>query len=282
MNKKLDNINWGSFMSKAFIFSGIFAFLFLLLISFLINDLNGIIFGALFGLFFITIGIIIPIISKQNAIIATSIIFGVFSIWMIIVTGILLLFFSSSEIAMIFAKILSLLSGIFLISTTLLLIHAKNKNKLKLYKPAPIKCKMTINELLNSAVNDLKVNDEPWDIFIENNSIIAKINWKNTTNFSFTGITKEMENFEYRINLFDNYKYTEFFKTNSTNANLNPTSVSATHSSFYGIVLRDYDSIEFGINHNTKEKGIITTHFSTDEIRNKMRTYVEERGYRLK
>lgn len=170
----------------------------------------------------------------------------------------------------------------FFVGIILLMIYAKKLGKFKLYKEAKVKAMMPINEVLANAVNDLTKEDEPWIISTEGNSIIARINWKNTTNISFVEINNEMQNFEYCINLFDDYKYTEGTESTTDTASIELGSTSANHSAFYGLELRDFHSIEFGVNHNTDEKGIIKTNFTTDEIRDRIRQYVEERGYKRK
>ena len=275
MEKKPSKFNVVSFTIISFIVSGILVVIGGILIGLLDHDTYALVFGVLFGLFFALIGLIAPYIVKQNSYVAAIMLFCFFDAYIVITTIIIAIFLPFDAM-----WILSLLAGVFFIVIILSTLYTKKIGKLKLYKAAEVKMQMPVAEVLNNAINDLVKEGEPWEITTEGNSIIARINWKNTTNLSLDGITKEVQNFEYRVNLFDDYKYTEGTESTSDTASIGPGGASMEHGKFYGLELKDVRTIEFGVNHNTGEEGIIKTNFSTDEIRDRVRQYVEERGYK--
>lgn len=267
----IDKLSTASGMGVAFIITSIVCMIILVVAGILINDLKNVLIWSipLCSLFMI-LGIAMTKIFKQNVHVVAIIIF--------LSVGIVLACYAP------ITGIKGMYAGLFIgiLGATIAFIDGKRKNKLKFYKPAKVEKKTPREELLNRCVNDLTDPNYPVLITTEGNWIVASIDWKNTTRFTFTSITNEQRSFEYRVFLNDNYTYTEQMNSISNELGVKPGNITFETSAFSGIELRDYGSIEFGINNNTGETGLITTKFDTEEIRDRIRTYVEKHGYKYK
>lgn len=225
-------------------------------------------------LFFLT-GILIPNISRQNVFVGSIEFLSVFLVTAIECS---IFMFIKNNMTGFYIGLGS--AGIFLFIILLLALFAKKAKQLRFYKPAKAITKVPKDELLKNCVKDLYSPDLPWEISVEGDAIIGRIDWKNTTSFSFAKVSNELKNFEYRVNLTDDYKFFEVMVEKERTGSVSPAGASLHYSYFYGISLRYYKSFEVGINNKTGETGIIKTEFSTQEIRDKIRHYVEERGYK--
>ena len=270
-------ISKASVASKVFIVEGIIIMIMGMILEIAFKGSEGsgpILIVPIMGFFFIVLGLLLTDIFKQNRYVGTAMIFILFSIFFI-PFGII---FKNESIFLTIASVIIVTACI--VIAIILLVMAKKEKKLKLYVSPKVIEVLPKETVLNNCITDLNNEKEPWIITVENDSIVAKINWKDTTNINFTGITKDMENFEYRLTLNDDHTYSETMITSSGTTTFGPTIYSAKGSFFIGTSLRHFETIEFGTNNKTGETGVIKTKFSTDEIRDKIRYYVEERGFK--
>lgn len=270
-------ISKASVVSKVFIVEGIIIMIMGMILEIAFKGTEGsgpLLIVPIMGFFFIVLGLLLTGIFKQNIYVGTAMIFILFSIFFI-PFGII---FKNESIIFTIASVIIVTACI--VIAIILLVMAKKEKKLKLYVSPKVIEVLPKETVLNNCITDLNNEKEPWIITVENDSIVAKINWKDTTNLSFTGITKDMENFEYRLTLNDDHTYSETMITSSGTTTFGPTTYSADRSFFIGTSLRHFESFEIGIDNKTGEKGVIKTKFSTDEIRDKIRYYVEERGFK--
>lgn len=140
---------------------------------------------------------------------------------------------------------------------------------------------MEKEELLKKACEELNKDEYPFEVNVENDSIIARWKWKDGTYFDIGSITKEIQEFKYTVTLLDNQKYIDNDSSYSNVQNVNFLNQTASSSSegFSGKQYRKHIEFIFGKDKETGKVGIQKYSFSTDEIHKPIREFLERNGY---
>ena len=113
-------------------------------------------------------------------------------------------------------------------------------------------------EVLNNALIVLNKPDKPWEVTITNDSIVAKWKWMDATFFAPNEITNEVKEYSYIVTLTDKGKWTE------------------------KDIISESITIGFGKNNDSNESGIVRFKYDTSNIKNEIKNYLQECGYKKK
>ena len=139
-------------------------------------------------------------------------------------------------------------------------------------------------EVLNNALIVLNKPDKPWEVTITNDSIVAKWKWMDATFFSPNEITNEVKEYSYIVTLTDKGKWIEKDVTSEKEKNINigENKIEFGSSNFSGHTANKSITIGFGKNNTTNETGIVAFKYDTSLIKNEIRNYLQECGYKKK
>ncbi len=140
--------------------------------------------------------------------------------------------------------------------------------------------------ILQNIANDLNSPDNPWQIVVEGDQIIATWKWMDATFFSLSGVSNEFKEFKFIVTLLDDYRWKEnCYSTEKSSGfgkngmkfgtSFGSGSMSSTSHSFGG----------FGIDrtgNNNNGFGMVTTSFSTGRIKQPIRDYLTRCGWKKK
>lgn len=137
-------------------------------------------------------------------------------------------------------------------------------------------------KVLENAVNVLNKEEQPWEVSIEGDSIIAKWKWMDASFFGPSEVTDETKEFFFKVTLKDNGKWneTDYKEENKTNVDLKNGKVSFGTSSFQGTSVGKSFQIGLGQNKQTGETGIIKFKFDTSIIKEPIRQYLKDCGWK--
>lgn len=139
-------------------------------------------------------------------------------------------------------------------------------------------------EVLNNALIVLNKPDKPWEVTIANDSIVVKWKWMDATFFSPNEITNEVKEYSYIVTLTDKGKWTEKDITSETEKNINigEGKLEFGSSNFSGHTVSKSITIGFGKNNDSNESGIVRFKYDTSIIKNEIKNYLQECGYKKK
>ncbi|MBR5239016.1 MAG: hypothetical protein IKW04_00380 [Clostridia bacterium] len=141
--------------------------------------------------------------------------------------------------------------------------------------------KMTKEQLFEAALA-LNGDDKKYQITVEGDTIVTRVKWMDATFFSPDAITTEMQEFEYRVRIVSNGKYTELDKSVSKKKSAGRGGVDMNKSVFVGKQVSFSKTIGVGKDHQTGETGIISNTFYSEEYKAPVRNLLKEFGYKKK
>lgn len=136
------------------------------------------------------------------------------------------------------------------------------------------------NKVLADAPLALNKSDQPWEVTVEDDSIVARWKWMDATFFSTTQVSDEIRSFTFTATLKENGKWKELDKTANTSVNASKGGLKLSKSGFVGKTSQK--SIEFGVGKNkqTGETGIIGFKFDTSMVKKPIRDYLTSCGWK--
>ncbi len=139
-------------------------------------------------------------------------------------------------------------------------------------------------EILANIFNDLNINEKNWTISIDGNQIIAYWKWKDGIFFSPDSITDEVKEYKFIVTLLDNGKWKETDVTNNTSEGISLSSGKASFnkSFFVGNKKEKSFEISFGKKRDEDNIGIQKITFDTDLIKQPIRNYLKQCGWKKK
>lgn len=139
-------------------------------------------------------------------------------------------------------------------------------------------------EILANIVNDLSTSEKNWTISVEGNQIIACWKWKDGTFFSTESITDEVREYKFVVTLLDNGKWKELDITNDTEKGINLSEGKASFNKSFFIGNKTEKSFEFSFGKKRDEDnfGIQKTTFDTNLIKQPIRDYLKQCGWKKK
>jgi len=144
---------------------------------------------------------------------------------------------------------------------------------------------MPKQQVLYDAPNALNRPEQPWQVTVEGDSIVARWKWMDATFFAPTEINDETRNYSFTVTLDNKGKWKELDrkeeKASSVSLNSNGgLSFGTSKSGFKGKTTQK--SFEFGVgkNNQTGEVGIIGFKFDTALVKNSIRDYLTYCGWK--
>jgi len=141
---------------------------------------------------------------------------------------------------------------------------------------------MDKQSILQNIQNDLNQQNQPWEITIQGDSIIASWKWSDATFFSPTEINDEVKEFKFIVTLLDNCKWSEKDVSVEKNTNISGNGVTFEKSFFSGHQVSKSFTIGFGKDNSTGEVGVVKTKFDTTVIKKSIRDYLTKCGWKKK
>lgn len=139
-------------------------------------------------------------------------------------------------------------------------------------------------EILTNIVNDLNTTEKNWTISVDGDKIIAYWKWKDGTFFSTESITDEVRQYKFVVTLLDNGKWKELDITNDTEKGINfgEGNASFNKSFFVGHKMEKSIQFSFGKKRDEGNFGIQKTVFDTSLIKQPIRDYLKQNGWKKK
>ena len=143
---------------------------------------------------------------------------------------------------------------------------------------------MNKQQVLYNAMAVLNQPNQPWQVQVEQDSLIATWKWMDATFFGVGTVTDEEKEYKFIVTLLDNGKWTEkdISKESQAKVNFNNGKLSFGSSSFSGTSTRKSITIGLGKNNQTGQTGVIAFRFDTNIIKEPIRAYLKANGYKKK
>ena len=138
--------------------------------------------------------------------------------------------------------------------------------------------------VLAQAPEALNKPDQPWEVSVEGDSIVARWKWMDAAFFSPHEITNETREFTYTVTLTDKGTWKERDTTEKKSSGVSleggKLKIGGSSSTFKGKTTQK--SIQFGIGKNkqTGEMGIVKFNFDTTSIKQPIRDYLTACGWK--
>ena len=140
----------------------------------------------------------------------------------------------------------------------------------------------TKEQILQNAMASLNKEDQPWQVTVEGDSIIATWKWMNAVFFAPTEVTDEVKEYKFIVTLLDNGKWKEKDIINESSAGFSKGGFGFNKSSFYGHTYSKSVTIGFGKDKDTGEVGIVKSKFDTSMVKEPIRAFLKGCGWKKK
>ena len=141
-----------------------------------------------------------------------------------------------------------------------------------------------MKKVLAEATAALNKPDQPWEVTVEGESIVARWKWMDATFFSPTEVTDETRAFTFTVTLNDNGRWKEIDKTEnkSTGVKMSGGKIGfgSSSSSFSGKTNQKSFTFGAGKNNQTGEAGMIGIKFDTTKVKQPIRDYLTACGWK--
>jgi len=139
---------------------------------------------------------------------------------------------------------------------------------------------LDMKKVLEDAPGVLNKADQPWEVTIEGNSIVARWKWMDATFFAPTEINKETKEFTFTVTLDGKGKWKEMDKIKEKTKKGGMGGFSTSFNSFKGKTTQK--SFEFGLgkDNETGDVGLIGFKFDTSTVKTPIRDYLTSCGWK--
>lgn len=141
---------------------------------------------------------------------------------------------------------------------------------------------MNIKEVLENAMIELNKPENPWEITIEGNNIVASWKWMDATFFSPNEVNDDVKTFKYIVTLFKNGKYKEKDIAKQSNIRVSGNGLSFSTGGFVGSTAGKSVTFGLGKDHNSGKTGFVTAKFDTAIIKQPIKEYLKRCGFKKK
>ncbi len=143
---------------------------------------------------------------------------------------------------------------------------------------------MNKEQILANALSVLNQQNQPWEVSIEGDSIVARWKWMDATFFAPIEVTNDVKEYKFVVTILDNGKWTEKDYSNEKKANVDFANgkISVGTSSFSGHQVGKSMTIGLGKNNQTGETGIVKFKFETKIVKEPIRQYLTNCGLKKK
>lgn len=139
-------------------------------------------------------------------------------------------------------------------------------------------------KVLADAPKALNKPDQPWEVTVEGDAIIARWKWMDATFFSPGQATDETKAFTFTVTLGDNSKWKEIDKTENKSAGVKMSggklSLGGSSSSFIGKSNQKSFTFGAGKNNQTGQTGAVGFKFDSTSVKEPIRQYLTGHGWK--
>ncbi len=139
-------------------------------------------------------------------------------------------------------------------------------------------------KVLAEAAAALNKADQPWEVSVEGNAIVARWRWMDATFFGANDVNQEIKDYKFTVTLDDKGKFKEHDNTEQKSANVGmkdgKLSFGTSSSSFSGKTSQKSISFGIGKDNTTGEVGLIKNKFDTSLVKKPIRAYLESCGWK--
>lgn len=136
------------------------------------------------------------------------------------------------------------------------------------------------NTVLANIQAELNKPDQPWEVAVEDDKIVARWKWMDATFFAPGKISSETRNYSFTVTLKDNGKWKELDRTTSQSKSASATGAKFQASGFVGKTSQKSFEFGFGKNKDTGESGVIDFKFDTSMVKKPIREYLKACGWK--
>jgi len=139
-------------------------------------------------------------------------------------------------------------------------------------------------KVLNDAINVLNKENQPWQVTIEEDKIVARWKWMDAIFFAPNEINNETKEYAFTVTLKDNGRWHENDTTSQKSAGIGFSGGNLTFGGskqmFSGKTTQKSITFGLGKNKQTGETGIIKFKFDTSVIKEPVRAYLTSCGWK--
>ena len=142
---------------------------------------------------------------------------------------------------------------------------------------------MEKKKVLNEVMSALNKPDQPWEVTVEGDRIVACWKWMDAAFFSASAVTNEIRQFSFIVTLNDKGKWKELDKSQKKSSGVKmrngKLSFGSSSSTFAGKT--NQKSIQFGMGKNkqTGETGIVGFQLNSSLVKEAIRDYLKSCGW---
>jgi len=134
--------------------------------------------------------------------------------------------------------------------------------------------------VLAQAAQTLNRPDQPWEVTVEDDSIIARWRWMDGTFFAPTAVTQEVRDFIFTVTLKDDGRWKERDNKKERALTIGLGGVSGQFGTFSGKATEKATEFRLGVNNQTGEAGVVGFKFDTALIKQPIRDYLTACGWK--
>jgi len=139
-------------------------------------------------------------------------------------------------------------------------------------------------QVLFDAPAALNRADQPWEITVEGDSIVARWKWMDAIFFAPELVTEEIKNYTFTVTLGDNGKWKELDRSSEKSKDVEfkggALSFGMSSSSFKGKKTQKSFSAGLGKDNQTGKVGVVAFKIDTELVKKPVRDYLEHCGWK--
>lgn len=138
--------------------------------------------------------------------------------------------------------------------------------------------------VLSQAPGALNRPNQPWQVTVEGDSIVARWKWMDAAWFSPHEVNDETRRFTFTVTLTDKGKWKEIDKTENKSAGVSMSGgkvgFGSSSSTFIGKSNQKSFSFGTGVNNQTGQAGVVGFKFDTTAVKKPIRDYLTACGWK--
>jgi len=139
-------------------------------------------------------------------------------------------------------------------------------------------------KVLFDAPGALNKPDKPWEVTVEDNTIVARWKWMDASFFSPVQVTQAVKEYTFKVVLDDKGKYKEIDNVEKSSSGVGfgggKIGFGGSSSTFVGKTSQKSFDFGLGKNNQTGEIGLIGFKFDTSEVKKPVREYMDSCGWK--
>jgi len=139
-------------------------------------------------------------------------------------------------------------------------------------------------KVLAEAVSILNKEDEPWEVSVEGDSIVARWKWMDAVFFAPHEVNDETKKYTFKVKLNNNGKWKEYDSYDDKGLDVDFSDGQITFGKkkdvFKGTSTQKSFEVGIGADKQSGKVGILVFKFDTDRIKKPMREYLKSCGWK--